>query len=58
MWNLLPVIGEEFEKKGNPPKFDINPNEDVEMAQNSQNSAQSQNDDEGSDLDSDEMNSE
>jgi hypothetical protein len=34
---LLPVIGEEFEKKGNPPK----PEEDVDMAQNSQSSDQS-----------------
>ena len=35
MWNLLPVIGEEFEKKFNPK---LEEPEDVDMAQNSQNS--------------------
>lgn len=37
VWNLLPVIGEEFERRGNPQK----PEEDIDMAQNSQNSQSS-----------------
>ena len=35
IWNLLPVIGEEFELVNNPEKPE---EEDVEMAQNSQSS--------------------
>jgi len=39
VWNLLPVIGEEFEKLGEPEKnSSVDLKDDVEMAQNSQNS--------------------
>lgn len=39
VWNLLPVIGEEFEKNGQPIKVVVeDQEEDVDMAQNSQNS--------------------
>ena len=39
MWNLLPVISEEFEKLGEPVKNSSDDlKDDVEMAQNSQNS--------------------
>lgn len=40
VWNMLPVIGEEFELVNNPEKPE---EEDVEMAQNSQISGGSQN---------------
>ena len=44
VWNLLPVIGEQFEKLGQPVKVVADDGEvqDVDMAQNSQNSESQQ----------------
>ena len=38
VWNLLPVIGVDFEMKGNPAKLEEN--EDVQMAENSEEHSQ------------------